>query len=1109
MKKISLRNRLIFWLMFIGIIPLLIVLILVFVHNAETIRQEETEGLKTIRNLKLNRLHDWIHDREGDISVIAGDFEIRSLEYVFSGGMGTKTDSNILYTAQRLLKRYKESYDDYSEIFILHSDNGKVMLSSDQDNIGKIKAQRPYFREALRKEQVFFQDVHRSPATGEIQMIISAPVYCMTHNEHLIGVVVCRIDLYANLYPLLLDRSGLGDTGESLIVDSLGYALNKLRHYDNAPLNLRIEATPAQMAIEGKTGIIEEEDYRGVPVMAAYTWLPDMNWGFVVKQDRRELFKPVKSILTYLIIVILITGILVFLLAILVGRSVINPLISLRNTAEQMAGGDLSVRNREEKYTETASLSDSFNSMASGLQSRSEIQEKINLISSSLIGREDMALFAERLTATLLDTSGSQFISFYYFDDGQETGKCLASQGLNRSAREMHLPGAPEGEINLALSTGEIQHITLPDDKSRFRFVTTAGELIPSEILAIPVTVAGKVSAVISAGTVNKFSPGSIDAVKQSIKIINNAWTVQLINERTRQLASDLKKANEILESQKEELHTQAEELHSQSEELQKQSDELRSQNMSLQQKTVEVREANRLKSEFLANMSHELRTPLNSILALTGVLTDQAKDKLDSDEYKYLEVVQRNGANLLKLINEILDLSKIESGKVDLLPRKIALKPMISSVCESVAPLAKEKGIKIIRKTEEKLPGIVTDESRLQQVLTNIINNAVKFTEKGEVTVSALQKSEQIIIRVEDTGIGIPEESLKYIFDEFRQLDGSTARKFGGTGLGLAIVKKLVDMLGGKISVQSKPGEGTVFTLIFPLNWKKEKPDPKIKPDVSDKKAESPAPSQTSLENRTILIVEDNEAAIIQMKSVLENEGVKVDIARNGGEAIEFLQNSKPDGILMDLMMPEVDGFRTIQHIKESDKTEKIPILVMTAKDLTKEDMEFFDKYNVHQLIQKGNIDIEGFKEKVQQILQQHVEAEKPDTVSTKKTNAINKAILIIEDNPDNMLTVKAILQDKYHLLEAVDGEQGLQIALEEQPGLILMDIALPGMDGFELIKELKSNATTASIPVIAVTAMVMKGDREKILKAGCDEYLSKPVNTDRLLSAISSFLK
>ncbi|HKL67177.1 MAG TPA: response regulator, partial [Bacteroidales bacterium] len=431
------------------------------------------------------------------------------------------------------------------------------------------------------------------------------------------------------------------------------------------------------------------------------------------------------------------------------------------------------------------------------------------------------------------------------------------------------------------------------------------------------------------------------------------------------------------------------------------------------------------------------------------------------------------------------------------------------SSVCESVAPLAEEKGIKIIRKTEENLPGLVTDESRLQQILTNIINNAVKFTEKGEVTVSALHKSEQIIIRVEDTGIGIPEESLKYIFDEFRQLDGSTARKFGGTGLGLSIVKKLVDLLGGKISAQSNPGEGTVFTLIFPLDWKTEKPDIEIKRDASDKKAGMPAHSLTSLENRNILIVEDNEAAIIQMKSVLENEGINVDIARNGGEAIEYLQKHKPDGILMDLMMPEIDGFKTIQYIKESDKTDNIPILVLTAKDLTKEDLEFFDKYNVHQLIQKGNIDIEGFKEKVQQILQQHVETEITDSGSEKITRPVNNSILIIEDNPDNMLTVKAILQDKYPLLEAVDGEQGFQVALEEQPGLIITDIALPGMDGFELVKKLKSNSSTLSIPVIALTAMVMKGDREKILNAGCDEYLSKPVNADRLLRSISTFFK
>ncbi|HKL66935.1 MAG TPA: cache domain-containing protein, partial [Bacteroidales bacterium] len=286
MKKISLRNRLIFYLMFIGIMPLLIVFILVFFHNADTIRQQEIEGLRTIRDLKLKRVHQWFEEREGDINVITGDYEIRSLENIFSSGILTETDSSTLYAAQHLLERYKESYADYSEIFILHPESGKVMLSSNKNNVGKIKAERPYFREVIRKKQVFFQDVHRSSATGEMQMIVSAPVYCMTHNEHMIGVVACRINLDANLYPLLLDRSGLGNTGESLIIDSLGYALNNLRHYDNAPLNLKIKATPAQMAIEGKTGIIEEADYRGVQVIAAYTSIPGMNWGFVVKQDR-------------------------------------------------------------------------------------------------------------------------------------------------------------------------------------------------------------------------------------------------------------------------------------------------------------------------------------------------------------------------------------------------------------------------------------------------------------------------------------------------------------------------------------------------------------------------------------------------------------------------------------------------------------------------------------------------------------------------------------------------------------------------------------------------------------------------------------------------------
>ncbi|MBW2012026.1 MAG: response regulator [Deltaproteobacteria bacterium] len=289
------------------------------------------------------------------------------------------------------------------------------------------------------------------------------------------------------------------------------------------------------------------------------------------------------------------------------------------------------------------------------------------------------------------------------------------------------------------------------------------------------------------------------------------------------------------------------------------------------------------------------------------------------------------------------------------------------------------------------------------------------------------------------------------------------------------------------------------------------------------------------------ILLVEDNESAIIQVKTVLENQGYAIDIARGGQEAIDYVKHTIPEGIVLDLMMPEIDGFEVLERIRSTKATAKIPVLILTAKDLTPDDFAKLSANNIQQLIQKGDIDQQGLLFKVQLMLgaepksqvkplvlsEKKEEPEKPaeqqeksvqpaikkqiDTKGTRKAKPIQgrPTILVVEDNPDNMITIKAVLQNKYHILEALDGEEGLKTTLAEQPDLVLLDMALPKMDGMAVAKKIKEDKVCNEIPIIALTAHAMKGDREKIIAAGCDDYIPKPIDPEGILKKIEDWIK
>ncbi len=676
---------------------------------------------------------------------------------------------------------------------------------------------------------------------------------------------------------------------------------------------------------------------------------------------------------------------LAFIFSWLLLRNIRRPLEDLVDVEERFRTGDLNARSLYVSANEFGVLSAEFNALAETIQAELQSRKASAQIAEGLLREEELHAFCRELLKRLMTRTGSQLGAVYLLNEQKTAFDHFESIGLPPAGRASFSATAPEGEFGSALATGEILHLADIPANARFTFATTGGEFQPREILTIPVAGESGIVAVISLATVRSYSIPAIRLVNDVWNLITARLNGVLASERIRAFSERIERQNEELQAQHEELEAQTEELQEQAEELREQTEELHEQNVELGRQQRAVEEASRLKSQFLSNMSHELRTPLNSVMALSRVLIMQAKSKLSEEEVSYLEVIERNGKNLLRMINEILDLAKIEAGRMDVHPKAFSFAQILENILESIMPLAKEKQLELRADIPDDLPHLESDELRVSQILQNLLGNAVKFTDAGRVSVSVRSDPENMIVQVDDTGIGIAESDLPHIFDEFRQADGTSTRRHEGTGLGLAIARKTAQMLGGEISVLSMLGKGSTFTLTLPIAWQNRPlvhythttqlptsvpPEHKILPCVEKEVAsQNPQAGIASAPSR-ILLVEDNEEAIIQIKAVLKSAGHAVHVARGGQAAIDYVSHTLPDGIILDLMMPGIDGFAVLEKLRGTPATTGIPVLILTAKDLTPDDLKRLSANHVQQLVQKGDVERESLLRKIKVML-------------------------------------------------------------------------------------------------------------------------------------------
>jgi signal transduction histidine kinase/CheY-like chemotaxis protein len=478
---------------------------------------------------------------------------------------------------------------------------------------------------------------------------------------------------------------------------------------------------------------------------------------------------------------------------------------------------------------------------------------------------------------------------------------------------------------------------------------------------------------------------------------------------------------------------------------------ELERMNQELQEANRQILEADRLKSEFLANMSHELRTPLNSIIGFSKVMLKGIDGPLTEMQRSDLTSIYESGKHLLEIINDLLDISKIEAKKMVLEKEELDVKEVIEDVVSTCEVLTKEKNLEFIVEVDENLPIIEADRTRVRQILFNILSNAIKFTDRGSVTLKVENRGDEILFCVKDTGIGIKKEDAPLVFEKFRQIDGSPSRKAGGTGLGMPIAKEFVKMHGGRIWFDSVYGKGTSFYFTLPVFHIEE---PKIieKPPLPEKE-------ETGI---PILAIEDDLDVIKLYDRYLNKEGYRVIANPDPTTALQKAKEVKPFAILLDIMMPKKSGWEVIKELKEDCETKDIPIIISSIIDDKKYGFELgATDYLVKPIQEKELLD------------------------SLNRLASSAKRICIIEDNPlDVRLIIRILSQEKYIFTIAENGRKGLEAIRDKRPDLIILDMMLPEMDGFQFLCEVRKDPTLANIPIIIITQMDLYDVRERVLK-------------------------
>jgi len=834
---------------------------------------------------------------------------------------------------------------------------------------------------------------------------------------------------------------------------------------------------------------------------------------------------------------------------------------AIAEVATAVAKGDLTRSIGVDAKGEVANLKDNINEMIGNLRDTTEKNDEQDWLKTNLTrftrmlqGQRDLMTVSKMILSELAPLVHAEHGVFYAIVAANGRPAYLGLQTAYAYKQRKNIPlefALGEGLVGqCALEKKRIVITNVPKDY--IKIASALGESTPANIVVLPVLFEGEVRAVIELASFQPFSPTHIDFLDQLAESIGIVLNTIEANSRTedllkqsQSLATELQSQQDQLQRTNEELAEKARQLAEQNAEIEQRRLEVETAKVLVEEKADQLALTSRYKSEFLANMSHELRTPLNSLLILAQELAANPDGNLLPKQVEYATIIRSSGTDLLKLINDILDLSKIESGTVALDISNwplVELKPMLERTFRHVAEATK---LAFQIDLQPGLPeAIPTDPQRLQQILNNLLSNAFKFTERGKIKFIAemaasgwspsnemLNHASQVIaFRVADSGIGIPLEKQHSIFESFAQADGSTSRKYGGTGLGLSICRELTRLLGGDIRLQSEPGVGSVFTVYLPLMApaQQRRAGPLDAMDASAQAAHhpvlvgagsngpwtseavsSPSGRNGSAATKSLLVVEDDPIQRQYITDLMAPTHTRTVAVASGDEALSLLENEKFDCVVLDLGLPGMSGWRVIDELKANESFGSTPLLVYTARDLTHREELRLSKV-AKSIVIKDARSPERLKQELTSILRAKDEQGGPDEEVGSIGALAGKKVLVVDDDIRNIFALTAMLERQQMEVVSVDsGQEALELLRQnDQIDVALVDVMMPEMDGYVTMSKMRELRSFSERPIIALTAKAMKGDREKCIEAGASDYIAKPINNAHLLSMLKSWL-
>lgn len=807
--------------------------------------------------------------------------------------------------------------------------------------------------------------------------------------------------------------------------------------------------------------------------------------------------------------------------------------------AAQIAKGNYEIRIDDSESDALGSVSESLNNMAhelgesfKSLSDKEWLQAGIANLNNVMIGEKSLEVLTKDIIEYLAFYTNSN-AGVLYLIEGDELYSAAGYSYIPSKDRERFKIG--EGLTGQAVVSGKILELkSLSSEDIKISFAL--GEAKPNHILALPL-IDRDVAGAIELAAIKEYSSREMEFLKSvgnnigiAVKAAQNRKWVQELLEETQSQSEELRTQHSELESMNEELETKTEKLQASEEELRVQQEELQQTNEELAERSTLLEEKNneiqkksedlelttRYKSEFLANMSHELRTPLNSILLLSRLLSENNDRNMNDEQIEFAKVIQSSGNGLLGLIDEILDLSKIEAGKMELEFLDISIKEITNGLKDLFSEVAKQKNIdfKIIADNDAPLV-IKTDKMRLEQILKNLLSNAIKFTAKGSVTLEIKKHATDptiICFIVKDTGIGIPREKQPIIFEAFQQADGSTKRKYGGTGLGLSISRELARLLNAEITLQSTVDEGSEFTLCIPLlgsamvpgndtnnlvNEVTEQKEEKIaqprnkyiSPSIPD---DIPDDRDNITENdKIILIVEDDTTFAKSLLDFTRKRGYKGIVSVRGDHALNFALVYKPIGILLDIQLPVKSGWEVMEELKSHTQTKHIPVHIMSSHQLKQESLL------------KGAVNF----------LNKPFAFEEMPEVFKRIEHIINREsqkVLIIEDNPKHAKALAYFLET-YNINSEIKSEvsEGINALQKADVDCVILDMGIPDKQAYEILEGIKKNPGLENLPVIVFTGKSLSMQEEVRIKKYADSIVVKTAHSyQRMLDEVSLFL-